>query len=262
MSNIHGISSIRRPARGDGGEQKNGDDNTEEFSVGGAASATAVLRPTNGPGREPNPLAEIVNRARATVPGGDAESRNLGIITVYSNGFIIGADGEFRPIAVRQNADFIAELKRGEVPAELEAQCRREWGDDAAGDVAIQIVDKSAEEYKPKFSFASSRGQSLSSSSANAATAVHFADIAPAAYVADTSRPVTSIQIVLPNRTRVKGTFNVDATVAQLYAHILTLVSASAVELVAGFPPKPLSDPHTTIKDAGLSGSQVSVRQR
>lgn len=72
--------------------------------------------------------------------------RNVGMITLYANGFIIGS-GEFRPITDTKNAQFIEALKKGEVPDELEQMCRTEWGPNVQN-VGINLVDKSKHQYK------------------------------------------------------------------------------------------------------------------
>jgi hypothetical protein len=148
------------------------------------------------------------------------------LITIYANGFIIG-QGEFRDVKEAKNKQFLEDLKRGEVPDELNALCMKEWP--GAGDVAVSLIDKSAETFvppKPKFSFASSQGQSLGAGAAAAAgasaaaSAQAFAGATPQRLQVDPSQPTTTLQLVLGGR-KVKETANQSATVLQLYQHFM-----------------------------------------
>ena len=153
--------------------------------------------------------------------------RNVGVITVYANGFIFGSSGEFRDLKDPKNKQFLEDLKRGEVPEEFNAICAKEWPEQKGGEVAVSLVDKSKETYtppKPKFDFAKSQGQSLGAAPAAAgaggaaASAAAFADAAPARLVVDASQPTTTLQLVMAGR-KVKETANQSATVMQLYQH-------------------------------------------
>ena len=189
---------------------------------------------------------------------------------MYSNGFVLGA-GEFRDAKDPRNAAFIAALKAGEVPAELEELCRREWGPQADA-VRVNLVDRSTQAYVPpkaKFSFAESKGQQLSSGSASqsastAASAAALARLPPARYAPRPSAPATVLQIVTADRRRLRESFNEDTTVAALYQHVAavapTAAPAAVFELVAGFPPKPLTNGTQTLKEAGICGASVQQR--
>ena len=299
MSNIHGLSF------GSSSEGKRADD--EEFYGGGATSGTAVWRPTNGPQRQQQPgaaggppgaaaggtgggdadmrqlIAQARQQAAAGAAGGGeagAADRLLGTITIYANGFMIGngATTGFRDARDANNAAFIASLRRGEVPAELEDICRREWGREA-DTVSVNLVDKHTDTYtppKPKFSFADSKGQQLSSAGSGGsgggseATQQQLASTQrlsrqPAQrYAADGAAPSTTLQIVTADRKKHRETFSEQATVAALYAHVATLhvpaAPSQSFELVAGFPPKVLADGALTLKQAGICGASVQQR--
>ena len=198
----------------------------------------------------------------------------MGQITVYSNGFVLG-DGEFRDAKDARNAAFIAALKAGEVPAELEAMCRKEWGEQAE-QVRVNLVDKSSTAYTPpkaKFSFAQSKGQQLTAaapSSASTSSAAALSRLPPSRYVPHSSSPTTVLQVVTADRRKLRETLNEDTTVAELYQHVLHALQAAqqpsaahappAFELVAGFPPKPLVDGAVTLKQAGICGASVQQR--
>lgn len=83
---------------------------------------------------------------------------------------------------------------------------------------------------------------------------------------ADESKPVTTIQLRLSTGARCRAKLNLDHTVADLWRLVAAQMgidafrAASGHELAAGFPPKPLSDPSVTIKDADLANAAVTHR--
>jgi hypothetical protein len=204
----------------------------------------------------------------STTNSGDTAGadRNIGLITLYSNGFIIG-NGEFRDHKDPKNKAVLDDLKKGEVPDELDAICRKvrhciyailgdrwsrscglfsllsprfvacgvvqEWGDNIDA-VRVNLVDKTSEAYTPppaKFDFAKSQGQSLgATSSSAAASAASFADATPKRLVVDAAQPTTSLQLVLADRKRVKETANQTATVMEVYQHVMSSVNARVAE--------------------------------
>ena len=228
-------------------------------------------------------IAQARQQAAAQEGAGDAADRLLGTITIYANGFIIGNGQQtgFRDARDANNAAFIASLRRGEVPSELEDICRREWGRDA-DTVSVNLVDKHSDTYTPpkaKFSFAESKGQQLSSGgsgggggSSEQQAAIQRLSRQPAKRcTADGSSPSTTLQIVTADRKKHRETFSEQSTVAQLYAHVAALHAPAAAqsatsaqsasfELVAGFPPKVLAEGGLTLKQAGICGASVQQR--
>jgi len=270
MSNIHGLGSVRAEKKA----------NDEEYSQGAAGqSGTAVWRPNASAARggagaaaaggPPDLINDIIANARnnSNAPSASgALDRNVGVITVYANGFIFGSAGEFRDLKDPKNKQFLEDLKKGEVPEEFNAICAKEWPGQNGGDVAVSLVDKSKETYtppKPKFDFAKSQGQSLAAAAAGpsgaAASAAAFTDATPQRLVVDASQPTTTLQLVFAGK-KVKETANQSATVMQLYQHFISLSGLSGFELVAGFPPKPLTNPSATLKEAGFLNGSVSQR--
>lgn len=251
MSNIHGLGNVKKS------EKK---DNEEEYSMGGATSATAVWRPNNSAARDPIP--DLIQRAKEQKDNTGAQDRNIGLITLYANGFIIGSqDNEFRDIKDPKNKKFMDVLRQGEVPEELEPICLKEWGA-RAETVSVNLVDRSTETFtppKPKFDFATSKGQSLGGASSSS-SGTSFAHATATKVNVDASQPTTKLQIVLSDRKKVNETFNQSHTVLQLYQHIMAVSGQPKFDLVAGFPPKPLADPSQTLKEAGLLGASVQQR--
>jgi len=239
--------------------------------MGSSNSGTAVWRPQQNPssitnpppGAQPDMVAALVQQARQNQGSASgAQDRSLGLITLYSNGFIVG-NGAFRDRSEPANARFLERLKAGEVPEELEEICRKEWNLSASGEVSVNLVDKSGETYVPPkkaFDFASSQGQSLGGSSSSGAAAASFANAQPRRLAVDSSQPTTTLQLVLSDRKKVRETANHTTTVMQLYEHVMSLSGVAGFELVAGFPPKPLTQPQLTLKEAGLLGAAVQQR--
>merc|ERR1711948_127384 len=83
---------------------------------------------------------------------------------------------------------------------------------------------------------------------------------------ADESKPAGNIQLRLASGARVKARLNLDHTVADLWRVVASHMgndafrSASNHQLVAGFPPKPLSDLTATIGAADLANASVTHR--
>lgn len=78
----------------------------------------------------------------------------------------------------------------------------------------------------------------------------------------DESKPVTSIQIRLPDGTRLVGRFNVDAKVSKVHA----FVAAQRPSLPAGFrmlesfPPRPIENYDKSVEEAGLVNASLSIK--
>jgi hypothetical protein len=130
-------------------------------------------------------------------------------------------------------------------------------------EVSIEIVNNSKESYtppKPKFNFATSQGQSLSSSSSSSSSSL-FSTAQANKIEPSADEPMTNLQIVLHDKKKIKETVPLSTTIHQLYEHIMHLSGISGFELLAGFPPKPLTNPHATIKEAGLLNATVTQRK-
>lgn len=83
----------------------------------------------------------------------------------------------------------------------------------------------------------------------------------PCAAVVDESQPTTVIQLILADKSKLRQKFNLSATVLDVYQHVQHASRAAApFELIAGFPPKALTDAGATVKDAGLAGASVTQK--
>lgn len=172
------------------------------------------------------------------------------------------------------NRRFVEQLKRRELPRELEEAAR------AAGleeDVPVDVVDRSSEVYDDTAASGSAPAAAAASTSfegsgrklggasrdeGEAATAAVLAssaaEAAPAAVV-DPARPKTVIQVRLHSGKRERVTLNLHHTVAQLVALVrkLDACGGKPFTLLAGFPPRPVADLSMTIEAAGLQGATV-----
>jgi len=259
MSNIHGLGGVKK-------EEPKKD--TEQFSSSGHTSSTAVWRPAPGAGAgagagagsgAPGGMQDIIAKAKGQQHATDAQDRSVGTITLYANGFILG-EGEFRDSKDAKNAGFLKALMAGDVPDELEAECRREWGN--VENVRVNLVDKSRDTYVPpkaKFNFSESQGMSLGGP-AKSTTAGSFKTAVAKEYKANKEGKSTTLQLVLHPRTKAKGEFLHDATVLDVYQHVMFLTKLKDFDLVAGYPPKALANPNQTLTEAGLIGASIQQR--
>ncbi len=169
----------------------------------------------------------------------------------YRDGFVVD-DGPYRRLDDPSNGDFLRSLAMGRTPAELA-------GD---GDVVVGLIDKRHEEYVEKFQSFSGEGNSLGgTASASTDGAFDPASLPESPPPVDDHKPVTSIQIRLPNGSRRVVRINLSMTVGDLAAHLRSDAGSGPFRLVAGFPPKPLTDASATVEGAGLKGAQVSLQK-
>lgn len=245
MSNIHGLGPVKK-----GDDKKGGEKKDEEFNVGGAKSNTAVLRPVKGA----DLMDSLIKSARANAEGGKEAMRTGVLITIYKNGFQV-AGGEFRDLKVPENVKYLEALNDGEVPEELEREIRKNLGQEKASHVQIQLVNKQDENYVPKFDFKQTQGTALGADVSSTVKSV----VAQECKVDDT-QPTTNIQIVLHPRQRVKVAFNQSHTVMHLFQHIAFLSKVTKFDVLANFPPQPLTNMNATLKEAGLLNASVQQR--
>jgi len=258
MSNIHSLGGEKKDPKKDKKEEK-----LEEFSQNGKTSGTSVLRPVNRNGNgNPNDLAEIVKNAKSQkAVSSEANDRNLGVITIYSNGFRIG-DGEFRESKLENNKIFIEDLKKGNVPRELEGEIKKEWGD--VPTVGVQLVNKITETFSPTkkttpFEFSKSVGHSLSSSSSSSTSPCSLP--AKELSLGNNESDLIDLPITLTDRKTIKIKVIPSTTIAQIYQHVKFVSKVEKFELLSGYPPKCLSDPTATVETSKLKKEKVTQRK-
>lgn len=165
-------------------------------------------------------------------------------------------DGPYRRLDDPANGDFLRAIAMGRTPRELIPE-------EGGGDVVVGLVDKREEDYVETFRSFSGAGTTLGAASSSASAGGTFdpASLPSPPPAVDAGKPSTSIAVRLLNGKRQVVKINLDATVQDLAAHLVAHVESSPFRMVAGFPPKPLTDPGATIEAAGLKGAQVSLQK-
>ncbi|XP_032235024.2 NSFL1 cofactor p47 isoform X2 [Nematostella vectensis] len=139
----------------------------------------------------------------------------------WSNGFSVD-DGELRSFDDPENEDFLASVKKGEIPRELLRLSR-------GGEVHVNLEDHRHEEYVPqkkKMTAFAGEGRKLGSPvpevkfNEEKKRATAAANQAPKPFNIDQSQPTTSIQIRLADGTRMVSKFNHTHTVADIRGFI------------------------------------------
>ncbi|XP_072767621.1 NSFL1 cofactor p47 isoform X1 [Anoplolepis gracilipes] len=197
----------------------------------------------------------------------DPQSSN-GLITLklWKDGFTIN-DSEIRSYEEPDNRDFLAAIRRGEIPAEIRQQVQ-------GAEVRLDMEDHRHEIYVPsktKVKAFSGKGHMLGSPSP--ATVGMTVPTDPADQAAnetqakkelnvDTSKPTTTLQIRLADGSVVKAQFNLSHTVADLRRYIITMRPQYALRdfgLLTVYPTKELAE-DKTIEEAGLQNSAIMQR--
>lgn len=177
------------------------------------------------------------------------------VLTFYANGFVVD-DGPLRRFDDPANDSFLKDIKRGNVPQEMEEA--------GMGDVSVTLKDKKGEEYvEPKKRIVpfSGGGQRLDGGAAMAGT-INVGEVdaegAAAALMVDESKPVASVQVRLSDGTRLVARLNEDSGVGQLREFVrASRPGVGNFVLSTNFPRKVLDDDKKSIKEANLKGTVV-----
>ncbi|EDO38474.1 predicted protein [Nematostella vectensis] len=182
----------------------------------------------------------------------------------WSNGFSVD-DGELRSFDDPENEDFLASVKKGEIPRELLRLSR-------GGEVHVNLEDHRHEEYVPqkkKMTAFAGEGRKLGSPvpevkfNEEKKRATAAANQAPKPFNIDQSQPTTSIQIRLADGTRMVSKFNHTHTVADIRGFITAsrpqMIGRPFV-LMTTFPNRELTDEAQTVKDANLQNAVIVQR--
>lgn len=154
------------------------------------------------------------------------------------------------------NKKFMDEMSQGRCPSELQQ---------TAGDqVHVALHDKRSEDYKeppaPAYVKFSGEGNTLSSGSSAPAASVAVVQGDAGSISVDASKPKTRVQIRFHDGQRKAQEFNEDHTVGDLRAFCAQCAGGTAMTVMGGFPPKPLTEDTQTLKEAGLLGAAVTAR--
>ncbi|ELU16376.1 hypothetical protein CAPTEDRAFT_163460 [Capitella teleta] len=193
------------------------------------------------------------------------------VLKLWQNGFSIDA-GPLRLYQDPQNQEFLASIKKGEVPRELVRLAK-------GGEVNVNMEDHRGEEFSASAVKAKpfeGAGQRLGSP-ADPMAGVGAIGVSPAntaqtdensaknAVAVDEKAPTTNLQLRLADGSRMVAKFNHTHTVADVRNYIVTArpqyVSANFV-LLTTFPNKELSDPSVTLKDGNLLNAVIVQRIR
>ncbi|XP_032675444.1 NSFL1 cofactor p47-like isoform X2 [Odontomachus brunneus] len=203
------------------------------------------------------------------VIGADADqqsSSGLVILKLWKDGFTIN-DSEIRSYSEPENREFLAAVKRGEVPAEIRQQVQ-------GADLRLDMEDHRHEAYVPtkaKVKAFSGKGHMLGSPSPATVGMTVPADPADQAaneaqakkeLNVDTSQPTTTIQIRLVDGSTVRAQFNLTHTVSDIRRYIITMRPQYALRdfsLLTMYPTKELTE-DKTIEEAGLQSSAIMQR--
>lgn len=209
-----------------------------------------------------NSDSEVISGAQSS------EQPNTGLITLklWRDGFTIN-DREMRPYSDPENREFLAAIKRGEIPSEIRQEVQ-------GTELRLDMEDHHLEEYVPpksKVKAFTGKGHMLGSPSP--ATVGMTVPTDPADQAAneshakkqlnvDVTQPVTTIQIRLADGSSVRAQFNLTHTINDLRRYITTLRPQYAIRdfsLLTMYPTKELME-DKTIEEAGLKNASIMQR--
>ncbi|CAI0430634.1 unnamed protein product [Linum tenue] len=232
-----------------------------------ARNSGAVQRPEDSSARSSSASRSFTGTGRLltgeTVPTSAQPPESVNhTITLWRNGFTVN-DGPLRRLNDPANADFLESVQRSECPRELEPADRR-----TKVHLALVRRDENyAEPAKKKPAF-QGVGRTLgttgdggaSASESPAAPPLKSAPAPSVGLTVDSSSPTTSIQLRLADGTRMVSRFNLHHTIRDVRAFIVASRPGEAQDFqlqTMGFPPRQLTDPDQTIKDAEIANSVV-----
>jgi len=264
MSNIHGLSSFNRRNNEDDGDDDVDDENNRYVggvdSRGGGSGLAVQPNPSNDGVEGMFRLASF--EPSAPSPGSSTPSTvgssNRHMITMYRSGFTVD-NGPYRRLDDPANAEFLRSLSTGRTP--------REFG--SSRETQVGLVDKRSQEYETReqqqptgFTGA---GETLGSTTTvedgNVSHIIDPSEIPP--NDEEISNDQTSIQVRLLSGKRFILKISKSASIRQLALKINASGNAgdSSYILVAGYPPKPITNLCATIEEAGLSNSSVTQKK-
>ncbi len=191
-------------------------------------------------------------------------------ITLYRNGFAVADDPVgFRSFDDPNNRHFLDSLKKGEMPKELEEmhkdKLRSNTERGVLSNVRIRVEDKSQEDFKPPAYIAFSGTQHKlggnTSVDPNAVAGNTSEDGGDPMPEFNPDEPSTTLQIILVDGRKLIQKFNMTHTIKHVQSFIASQGGNTApYTLLAGFPPKPLTDFDRTIEEAKLKNARVTQK--
>ncbi|XP_046428041.1 NSFL1 cofactor p47 [Neodiprion fabricii] len=239
----------------------------QEQAVSSDPRATSQQRPSTfgGTGYK---LGQTSSDTEVT-PSPSTQESNTGLITLklWREGFTLN-DGDIRPYNDPGNREFLAAIKRGEVPMEIRQEVQ-------GAEVRLDMEDHRHEEFVPpkvKVKAFTGKGHMLGSPSpATVGITVPVGSVDQTANESqatrelnvDSSQPVTTIQIRLADGSSIRAQFNLTHTVSDIRRYISTMrpqYAASNFRLLTSYPSKELTEESKTIEEAGLKNSAIMQR--
>jgi len=227
------------------------DKKTTDFYAGGEKSGLAV---EGGDDNVQGILKKAQENSRGKREDDDKEKpEHTCKITLYRNGFMVD-DGPFRNYTDPENKKFMDELNKNYVPAELRAKYPK--------GLKVGIKDRTKHDYElpppPKYVAFSGSGTTLTAPSSGKSHLLVQQDIKPQPPKIDHNKPITRIMIRLHDGKSEEVQVNYDTKVSDVFTYVWSLTpTAGEFELIAGFPPKPITNVNQTIEEAGLEDSKV-----
>lgn len=220
-------------------------------------------------GELPTDSTQPVPGTAGTLPIPKAKEQHV-VLKLWKNGFSVD-DGPLRDFKTPENEQFLASIRRGEIPMELIQNA-------AGGEVNLDLEDHRDEDYqkpKPQRKAFEGRGymlgnltppvtgESSQSQAPPAASSNTPSDTAAPSWDVDTSQPVTTLQLRLGNGTRLTGKFNHSHTVGDVRRFIALSkpeFATTSYKLMTTFPNKVLDDDSQTLSDANLLNAVIVQR--
>ena len=162
------------------------------------------------------------------------------------------------------NAEFLRALAQGRTPRELVEENGNQ-------NVVVGLVDKRSEDFVETFQSFSGTGTSLGSGAAATNSDAEGGEsngvfdpstLPESSAAAADGAETTSIAVRTLTSGRRVIRIALSATVQDLAVQVGGDAGGASFTLVAGYPPKPLTDPNQSVEEAGLKGAQVSMKKQ
>jgi len=190
-------------------------------------------------------------------------------LKMWQNGFSID-DGALRAYNDQENREFLNDVMRGRIPRELVREAR-------GGEVMVNMEDHKDRPYEaPKVktkpfqgsgnvlgSIAPAVASATQASSSAGSPALSEADAQKKVNV-DSSKPMTTLQVRLSSGGRLVVKMNESNTISDLRRYIRLVKPEAPVNfsLHTTFPNKELTDDSASLKDAGVLGAAILMRDK
>eukprot|EP01061_Rhynchopus_euleeides_P007008 TRINITY_DN1595_c0_g1_i1.p2 TRINITY_DN1595_c0_g1~~TRINITY_DN1595_c0_g1_i1.p2 ORF type:complete len:366 (+),score=152.89 TRINITY_DN1595_c0_g1_i1:94-1098(+) len=256
-------------------EKKKADKKSDELFVGGGQAV--MYRDDEEGDDKPQNLFDAFTKAGAKTADKDAaEQRGQGrrlegseyqpsqrteehvTITVWKNGFSIG-DGDLLDPTAAENQQLLKDLQEGRVPKQVVSKLRSEGKDPSQLEVVLTLQNNHERDYVKEFKAFSGSGRTLGGT-AGASPAPQVPAPKAAAHSVDDTQEVTTIQICMPDGTRLRARFNLTHTVGDIASFVrFSSPEQKQFSLMTSFPRKKLTEYDATIASAGLAKSVINV---